>query len=375
MHPIALVARKDHLHNLTSHICPSKDESGPPIVNFVGQLTYHQFSVILSGSCAAISACIVVALVGLHALNYSNPVQQRQVIRICLLVPWVAFFSFLIVWRNDVGEYLVESLDFGCAIALSAFLLFMCDLVLSHPGGFEDLFGANAHSSGPRVKDSPMALRRMWYGTLQFIPTSIFIWISTAGSLAAGFYCKASNSIHFAHIWLAVLKFIFPTIAILSCLQFYKHNKTKLQQHKILLKLFTFKSIIGLNVVQSFTISILSGHNILKPSKYMTYHDVQVGLPSLILACEMPIFAIMMFIAFSPAPYTRNGPAAGPLSAIVDAFNVTDLLSAFVRGPMRLVRDQQKQIMRQDSMKIQLDPRAVSPGSERVKAPLISHAV
>jgi hypothetical protein len=86
-------------------------------------------------------------------------VQQRQVIRICLLVPWVAFFSFLIVWRNDVGEYLVESLDFGCAIALSAFLLFMCDLVLSHPGGFEDLFGTNAHSSGPRAKDSPMALR------------------------------------------------------------------------------------------------------------------------------------------------------------------------------------------------------------------------
>lgn len=91
----------------------------------------------------------------------------------------------------------------------------------------------------------------MWYGTLQFIPTSIFIWIATAGSLAAGFYCKASNSIHFAHIWLAVLKFIFPTVAILSCLQFYKHNKTKLQQHKILLKLFTFKSIIGLNVLQS----------------------------------------------------------------------------------------------------------------------------
>jgi len=233
----------------------------------------------------------------------------------------------------------------------------------------------------------------MWYGTLQFIPTSIFIWIATAGSLAAGFYCKASNSIHFAHIWLAVLKFVFPTIAILSCLQFYKHNKGKLQHHKILLKLFTFKSIIGLNVVQSvchttylfvhiiiltqhpkFTISILSGHNILKPSEYMTYHDVQVGLPSLILACEMPIFAIMMFVAFSPAPYTHNGPAAGPLSAIVDAFNVTDLLSAFVRGPMRLVRNQQKQIMRQDSMKVELDPRAVSPSGERVKAPLTGHA-
>jgi hypothetical protein len=74
----------------------------------------------------------------------------------------------------------------------------------------------------------------------------------------------------------------------------------------------------------------------------MSYHDVNTGLASLILACEMPIFAVLMFLAFSPAPYSMNGPAAGPVSAIVDAFNITDLMSAFVRGPMRLVRDQQR---------------------------------
>lgn len=84
----------------------------------------------------------------------------------------------------------------------------------------------------------------------------------------------------------------------------------------------------------------------------MTYHDIDTGLASLILACEMPLFAILIFAAFSVKPYSKNGPAAGPLSAVVDAFNITDLLSAFVRGPMRLVRDQQRQILRQDSMKV-----------------------
>jgi hypothetical protein len=34
-------------------------------------------------------------------------------------------------------------------------------------------------------------------------------------------------------------------------LRFYKQNKTKLLQHKILLKLFTFKGIIGLNFLQT----------------------------------------------------------------------------------------------------------------------------
>lgn len=44
---------------------------------------------------------------------------------------------------------------------------------------------------------------------------------------------------------------VVTTISILSCLRFYGRNKPKLQQHKILLKLFTFKSIIGLNVLQT----------------------------------------------------------------------------------------------------------------------------
>jgi hypothetical protein len=108
----------------------------------------------------------------------------------------------------------------------------------------------------------------------------------------------------------------------------------------------------------------------------MTYHDTQYGLASLILACEMPIFAVLLFLAFSPMPYTTNGPSAGPLSAIVDALNITDLLSCFVRGPMRLVRDQQRQIMRQDSMRIELEPSGMSPGGETgYKVGRGSHAV
>lgn len=84
----------------------------------------------------------------------------------------------------------------------------------------------------------------------------------------------------------------------------------------------------------------------------MTYHDVNTGLASLILAVEMPIFAILLAVAFSPAPYKQqDGPAAGPLTAIVEAFDIRDLLSAFVRGPMRLLREQQRLITRQGSMK------------------------
>jgi hypothetical protein len=113
----------------------------------------------------------------------------------------------------------------------------------------------------------------------------------------------------------------------------------------------------------------------------MTYHDVNTGLASLILACEMPIFSILMLFAFPPTPYRSNGPAAGPLSAILDAFNISDLLSAFVRGPMRLVREQQRQILRQDSMKVDAGNESMLSGydeerhSGRSTDPRISSAV
>jgi hypothetical protein len=96
----------------------------------------------------------------------------------------------------------------------------------------------------------------IWYGVLQFIPSSIFIWIASGTTLALGWYCKQSNSPHFAHIWITVLNFVVTTVSITCCLWFYHKNKARLRQHKIMLKLWTFKGIIGLNVAQ--TVSFLS---------------------------------------------------------------------------------------------------------------------
>ncbi|KAH8723450.1 organic solute transporter Ostalpha-domain-containing protein [Phaeosphaeriaceae sp. PMI808] len=362
----------DSTSSKDAHGCPILNTSGPTIVPFVGNLTYHQFSTILAGACGLLSAIIIAVSIATHAVNYSNPVQQRQIIRVFLLIPWIALFSFLTIWREDAGPYLKTALDFGCAIALSAFLLLMCDFVLAHRGGYDDLFGKGAESRGTSSKGkSPVSLKRMWYGVLQYIPTSIIIWLAIDISLAVGTYCEQSNSPHFASIWLTIFEGFVVTAAIVNCVRFYSQNKEKLSQHKILLKLLTFKGIIGLNGVQTFIFSILNGKNTFKPTKYMTYHDIYTGFPALLLICELPIFSVLLIFAFPPMIYKNDSPAAGPLSAIVDAFNITDLLSSFVRGPMRLVKDQQRQIMQQGSLRIDLGNGQES----RVKNSWVSGAV
>lgn len=180
---------------------------------------------------------------------------------------------------------------------------------------------------------------------LQYFPVSIIVWIATAISLAIGTYCAASNKPKFAHIWLQVIKIVSTVIAVIACFRFHKFKKEQLAPHKVMLKFMAFKGIIGLNALQVFIIGILVGNGTIKPSEHMSYHDIKVALPSLILACEMPLFSLLLFFAFPVSVYKNGsegmGPAAGPITAMVQAFNISDLMSCFVRGPMRLVREQQ----------------------------------
>lgn len=116
--------------------------------------------------------------------------------------------------------------------------------------------------------------------------------------------------------------------------------------------------------IEQFIINILAGHGTLTPNKYMTYHDINDGLASLILACEMPFFAVLMLFAFPSKPYKNSNKAApvGPVKAIVMALDIRDFLGAIVRGPMRLVREQEREIRREGSVKMELQGRSGSEG-------------
>ena len=161
MEALLLVARrlKSDSESSSNHTCPVEDHSGPPIVPLVGGHTFHSFATILSGACGLLSLLIILVAIFQHAKHYSSPVQQRQIIRILFLVPWVCFFCFLIVWQIKAGLYLEFALDTGCAFALSSFMLLMCDYILEGENGFQDLFGPEASKSDLFAPNSPEWLK------------------------------------------------------------------------------------------------------------------------------------------------------------------------------------------------------------------------
>ena len=86
---------------------------------------------------------------------------------------------------------------------------------------------------------------------LQFIPLMAGYWIAVAATLATGVYCATSNKPKFAHIWLSIIKGIGTILAIVAILRFYSRKKALLKSHKAFTKLFAFKGIIGLSILQT----------------------------------------------------------------------------------------------------------------------------
>ena len=185
----------------SNHTCPSVNESGPTIIPLVGSMSYHTLSSIIAGVCLVFTSALALISLMRHATHYSSPIQQRQILRIICLMPWVGLISFLSVLSESAGPYIAPAIDVGVSLAISAFLLLLCDFVLAGPDGFDDLFGAGATARGQFNTQSPKWLKRVWYLVLQFIPVSVILWIATATSMAAGTYCATSTKLYFAHIW------------------------------------------------------------------------------------------------------------------------------------------------------------------------------
>ncbi|KAF2802925.1 uncharacterized protein BDZ99DRAFT_468590 [Mytilinidion resinicola] len=322
-----------------NHTCPAPDTNGPTIVPLFGSMSFKTFSTVVAGATSIVTILLALTLVLRHATHYTIPKEQRQIIRIGCFLPWVTIFAFLSVAFESKGLYIAPGIDIATALALSSFLLLLCNYVLSNPDGLQDLFGNDVYTA-----QSPAWLKRSWYMVLQFIPVSVILWIATAASLAAGTYCSNSNSIYFVHIWVTVIRGFCTGMAVMSIFRFHKIMHAKLAPHKIMMKFFAFKGVIVVMFIQAFLISILVSSKVIKPTSHLTYNNIQVGVPNLLLCCELPFFSAFILYAYRVTPYSKaklGSPKYGAFAAIIQALNYTDILSAFFKGPMKLIKDQE----------------------------------
>ncbi|KAI5467643.1 organic solute transporter Ostalpha-domain-containing protein [Mariannaea sp. PMI_226] len=343
----------------------------------IGNFTFNQTARILGGISTAVAVLVSVYLIFRHALSYTKPREQRQIIRIAALVPIYALASYLQICFYTHAVYIGAISSLYEAVALAAFFSLICHYVApdlhSQKNFFREmtpiqgwiipvswLSKCTGGQRGPfRVPRSGLTwFNIIWVCVYQycFIRTAMtFVSVFTE---AAGKYCESSNNPAFAHIWVTLIELVSLVITMFNLIQFYFQLKKPLAEYKPLTKFIAIKLVVFLSVIQTSIISLVTSHvDTSDPKSKFANGDIKVGIPNLLLCIEMACFAIFHLFAFPHQPYhpgakptfypapdaSRGGaqtenrmqsPSGGFLGfgAILDAINVWDFFKAVVRG-------------------------------------------
>ncbi|KAG6118894.1 hypothetical protein E4U14_006141 [Claviceps sp. LM454 group G7] len=343
----------------------------------IGPLDFHDLARVIGASCTLIATVLSLYLVWMHALNYTQPREQRYIIRILFMVPVYAISSYLqLQWYWHAIYFQVIS-DCYEAFAIASFFALLCHYVAPDLHS-QKVFFRELHPIKPwvmpinwfakccggqrgiwRVPKSGLTwFNILWVGVYHYCFIRVTMTISAVVSQYHHRYCESSNSPVFGHIWIIVLNALAVTIAMYCLIQFYVQLKDALTEHKLFIKIVAIKLVVFLSFWQASSVSVgTSTLNFVRANEVLAYPDLKVGIPALLLCVEMAMFAILHLWAFPYAPYTRSAtrtfypvpdkdkaipsvenerhaPAGGVmgLAAVGDALNVWDFIKAFGRG-------------------------------------------
>lgn len=348
---------------------------GASEVPLIGNITFHNLGLIIAAACSLIAILLSFYLMWMHALHYTNPNQQRHIIRILFMIPIYATASFLGFWFYWHAIYFQVISECYEAFAIASFFALLCHYIAPNLHDQKTYFrGIQARpwvlpvswfarccggERGPwRTPRSGLTwFNIIWTGVYQYCFIRVSMTITAVVTQYFGKYCESSNSPVFGHIWILVIEGVSVSIAMYCLIQFYLQLRHDLAHHSPFLKVLAIKLVIFLSFWQSFLISILTSSTlkIVRPTDKISYPDLKVGIPSLLLCIEMMIFAFLHLFAFPYRPYSKGAPPAkfpistpsinsgmvgpGPnqggflgIKAFVDAMNPWDLVKAFARG-------------------------------------------
>ncbi|KAF8861564.1 hypothetical protein BDZ45DRAFT_740340 [Acephala macrosclerotiorum] len=320
----------------SNHTCPNKSLADPPQEAFAGSLSFHQVAVLISAACTVISCLLCFFLIFRHATRYAVPKEQKQIIRMIFILPVFAVSALLSVAFNDASIYIQPLTTLYESFALSAFFLLLLAFVQEDDEERQAFFQTSGTMEG---------YRKSQICVFQFPVVQFLAFILTEITEATGTYCATSMKPYFASIWVSFINGISTGVAITSVLRFYKLMKTRVGQRKPIAKLLAFKGIVGITWLQNIVFSFLTSSSDLHPSSKLTYKDLTIAIPNLIVSFEMVIFSLIFLHVYRTSEYNfKKGATAVPLGhggysggfaglgAIAQALNISDVVRGIIEA-------------------------------------------
>jgi hypothetical protein len=246
--------------------CPSDNTQAVDQSHFWGSGSIHwdahRVGWAVAGGCSLLTVIISAMSVISHCRNYTNPAEQRQIIRILYMPPVYAITSFFSYrfFRSYTYYSLIEIVYE--AITLSAFLLLLIEYVASTSTGHSTQ-GALARK-GKRSFPVPFCCWRYRPTKAYFMYTlkwSVMQYVVIRPALSiTGIICQHFNvlcesgsyNVHFAKVYLDAIDFICISIALYGLILFYDLTKEEIAGRRPLAKFLSIKLVVMFTFYQSF---------------------------------------------------------------------------------------------------------------------------
>eukprot|EP01059_Diplonema_ambulator_P002548 TRINITY_DN1216_c0_g1_i2.p1 TRINITY_DN1216_c0_g1~~TRINITY_DN1216_c0_g1_i2.p1 ORF type:complete len:451 (+),score=171.28 TRINITY_DN1216_c0_g1_i2:104-1456(+) len=309
------------------------------LLGFMGY-TFHegiwkndQISLWCATWCCVVSTVFTGFQIHLHLTTYTNPPQQKKIIRILLIVPVYACTSLAALkFYKDAAIYINLVRD-----SYEAFVLFtFFDLMIDFLGGYSKA-AKKIRKSGHETMKHPAPLCcfadfKITRGTIvawqccimQYVLLKPLIALIAVICKAAGKYDEEDMFDYSdSYPWLLLFENISVTIAFTCLFYFYLASKYAIHEHNPTGKFIAIKIVVFLCFWQGVFISLLVKEGVIHNSKNgsWTKDQVATGMQDFLVCIEMVIVTVLHKKAFSHVPYL---PESGIRAARVKAKDVKD---------------------------------------------------
>lgn len=302
----------------------------------IGTFTTHQFLQILAGACAVLAILVSLLLFIQHAFNIRNPREQIKIMRLITIIPVFASLAYACLCLGQSAIYLTMWIEVWESICICTFLLLVLTYIHPDPDTQMQYFQSlplmdKKNKQAIQGSNSAAFYRRVRILMFQMVPVITFLAVVQCVTQALSVFCINSNKPRFAHIWITVIHGASTSVAVLSVIRFCQRLRSELPDRKIWSQLFAFKSIIGLNFLQTFAFSIAAGE--VTPTASLSYNDISIGIPNALIIVEMVAFSIAFHKFYSHKSYKAGGANAlstntqmSPFLAMAKALNPLEVL-------------------------------------------------
>lgn len=283
--------------------------------------------------CAIVSVVMTTLLVYLHLMTYTQPSQQRLIIRILLMVPIYAVDSCLALWNYRHAALVGLVRDTYEAYVIYNFF----HLLMAYLGGEQKALAAKTGTSVKHIfplcclPDFPLSQKTMVFWKLcllQYLIVKPLLAIITLILTVSGHYDEATWSFGGAYVYFVFILNLSVTLAFTCLVYFFKEFRAQLEWVSPVGKFAAVKAVVFLSFWQGVLAGLLVHLGVITGSKegLWTKDEVATGVQDFLICIEMLAMCFVHHTVFPETPYiTDVGYQRVKLSTVVHAMSMRDI--------------------------------------------------